>query len=104
KILNKYDRNLDEVVPLGWGIFGWINRYLFIPTYEFISGFIPHRIAIIIFTILVRLAISPITYKSYLSQAKMKALRPDINEINEKYKKDPMKKQQEMMALYSKAG
>lgn len=104
KILNKYDRNLDEVVPLGWGIFGWINRYLFIPTYEFLSGFIPHGIAIIIFTILVRLAISPITYKSYLSQAKMKALRPDINEINEKYKKDPMKKQQEMMALYSKAG
>jgi YidC/Oxa1 family membrane protein insertase len=104
KILNKYERNLDEVVPLGWGIFGWINRYLFIPTYEFLSGFIPHGIAIIIFTILVRLAISPITYKSYLSQAKMKALRPDVNEINEKFKKDPMKKQQEMMALYSKAG
>jgi YidC/Oxa1 family membrane protein insertase len=104
KILNEYERNLDEVVPLGWGIFGWINRYLFIPTYEFLSGFIPHGIAIIIFTILVRLAISPITYKSYLSQAKMKALRPDVNEINEKFKKDPMKKQQEMMALYSKAG
>lgn len=104
KILNNYNRNLDEIVPLGWGVFGWINRYLFIPTYEFLSGFIPHGIAIIIFTILVRLAISPITYKSYLSQAKMKALRPDINEINEKYKKDPMKKQQEMMALYSKAG
>lgn len=104
KILNNYNRNLDEIVPLGWGIFGWINRYLFIPTYEFLSGFIPHGIAIIIFTILVRIAISPITYKSYLSQAKMKALRPDINEINEKYKKDPMKKQQEMMALYSKAG
>lgn len=104
KILNSYNRNLDEIVPLGWGIFGWINRYLFIPTYEFLSGFIPHGIAIIIFTILVRIAISPITYKSYLSQAKMKALRPDINELNEKYKKDPMKKQQEMMALYSKAG
>ncbi|MFA5556721.1 MAG: membrane protein insertase YidC [Flavobacteriaceae bacterium] len=104
KILNSYNRNLDEIVPLGWGIFGWINRYLFIPTYEFLGGFIPHGIAIIIFTILIRIAISPITYKSYLSQAKMKALRPDINELNEKYKKDPMKKQQEMMALYSKAG
>jgi len=104
KILNNYNRNLDEIVPLGWGIFGWINRYLFIPTYEFLGGFIPHGIAIIIFTILIRIAISPITYKSYLSQAKMKALRPDINELNEKYKKDPMKKQQEMMALYSKAG
>ena len=104
KILNSYNRNLDEIVPLGWGIFGWINRYLFIPVYEFLSGFIPHGIAIIVFTILVRIAISPITYKSYLSQAKMKALRPDINELNEKFKKDPMKKQQEMMSLYSKAG
>ncbi|MFA7445784.1 MAG: membrane protein insertase YidC [Flavobacteriaceae bacterium] len=104
KILKEYNKNLDEIVPLGWGIFGWINRYLFIPTYGFLSGFIPHGIAIIIFTILVRIAISPITYKSYLSQAKMKALRPDINELNEKFKKDPMKKQQEMMALYSKAG
>lgn len=104
KILNSYNKNLDEIVPLGWGIFGWINRYLFIPVYEFLSGFIPHGIAIIVFTILVRIAISPITYKSYLSQAKMKALRPDINELNEKFKKDPMKKQQEMMSLYSKAG
>lgn len=104
KILKEYNKNLDEIVPLGWGIFGWINRYLFIPTYGFLSDFIPHGIAIIIFTILVRIAISPITYKSYLSQAKMKALRPDVNEINEKFKKDPMKKQQEMMALYSKAG
>lgn len=104
KILNSYNRNLDEIVPLGWGIFGWINRYLFIPLYTLLSGFIPHGIAIIVFTILVRLAISPITYKSYLSQAKMKALRPDIAEINEKFKNDPMKKQQEMMSLYSKAG
>lgn len=104
QILKKYDRNLDEIVPLGWGIFGWINKHLFIPLYDILSDFIPHGVAIIIFTILVRIAISPITYKSYLSQAKMKALRPDINEINEKYSKDPMKKQQEMMALYSKAG
>lgn len=104
KILDAYNRNLDEVVPLGWGIFGWINRFLFIPLFGFLSGFIPHGIAIILFTILVRIAISPITYKSYLSQAKMKALRPDINELNEKFKKDPMKKQQETMALYSKAG
>lgn len=104
QILKKYDRNLDEIVPLGWGIFGWINKHLFIPLYDLLSDFIPHGIAIIIFTILVRIAISPITYKSYLSQAKMKALRPDINELNERLKKDPMKKQQEMMALYSKAG
>ncbi|KGO90665.1 membrane protein insertase YidC [Flavobacterium suncheonense] len=104
KILNKYDKNLDEVMPLGWGIFGWINRYVFIPSYTFLSGFIPHGIAIILFTILVRLVMSPVTYKSYLSQAKMKVLRPEIAEINEKFSKDPMKKQQETMKLYSKAG
>lgn len=105
KILNKYDRNLDEIVPLGWGIFGWINKFLFIPAFNLLSALVSnYGIAIILFTILVRIAISPITYKSYLSQAKMKALRPDINELNEKFKKDPMKKQQEMMSLYSKAG
>ncbi|SFJ41712.1 membrane protein insertase YidC [Myroides guanonis] len=106
KILKSYERNLDKVVPLGWGIFGWVNRYLFIPAYSFISSFsfITHGIAIIIFTILVRLAMSPITYKSYLSQAKMKVIRPEINELNDKFKNDPMKKQQETMKLYSKAG
>ncbi|WP_417368398.1 membrane protein insertase YidC [Flavobacterium beibuense] len=104
KILNDYDRNLDEVIPLGWGIFGWINRYIFIPVFGFLSLFLPYGIGIIIFTILVRLVMSPVTYKSYLSQAKMKVIRPEIQEINEKYKKDPMKKQQETMKLYNKAG
>ncbi len=104
KILTKYEKNLDEVIPLGWGIFGWINRWIFIPVYGFLSQFMAHGIAIIIFTILVRLAMSPVTYKSYLSQAKMKVLRPEINELNEKFKKDPMKKQQETMKLYNKAG
>ncbi|HEU4497034.1 MAG TPA: membrane protein insertase YidC [Flavobacterium sp.] len=104
KILDKYEKNLDEVIPLGWGIFGWINRWIFIPVYGFLSQFMAHGIAIILFTILVRLAMSPITYKSYLSQAKMKVLRPEISELNEKFKKDPMKKQQETMKLYSKAG
>jgi YidC/Oxa1 family membrane protein insertase len=104
RILNNYDRNLDEIVPLGWGIFGWINRFIFIPTYDFLTQFFPYGIAIIVFTILVRLVMSPITYKSYLSQAKMKVLRPEIAELNEKYKNDAMKKQQETMKLYGKAG
>lgn len=104
KILNNYDKNLDEVVPLGWGLFGWINRYAFIPTFGVLKGFLPYGIAIIVLTILVRLAMSPITYKSYLSQAKMKVLRPEIQELNTKFAKDPMKKQQETMKLYSKAG
>lgn len=104
KILNHYERNLDEIMPLGWGIFGWINRYVFIPVYTGMSDFIPHGIAIILFTILIRILMSPVTYKSYLSQAKMKVLRPEIQEINEKFKKDPMKKQQETMKLYNSAG
>ena len=105
KILNDYDRNLDEIVPLGWGIFGWINRYIFIPFFAFLSGVLPsYGIAIIVMTIVVRIVLSPVTYKSYLSQAKMKVLRPEINELNEKYKDNPMKKQQETMKLYSKAG
>ena len=104
EILNGYNKNLDEVMPLGWGIFGWINRYIFIPVFGFISGFLPFGLAIIFFTILVRIVMSPVTYKSYLSQAKMKVLRPEITEINEKHKSNPLKRQQETMALYSKAG
>ncbi|MDT0642927.1 membrane protein insertase YidC [Zunongwangia sp. F363] len=105
KILDDYGRNLDEIVPLGWGIFGWINRYIFIPFFAFLSSFLPsYGLAIIVMTIVVRIILSPVTYKSYLSQAKMRILRPEINEINEKYKDNPMKKQQETMKLYSKAG
>ncbi|MBQ4804296.1 membrane protein insertase YidC [Aquimarina sp. MMG015] len=104
KILSSYDRNLDEIVPLGWGIFGVINRYIFIPFFGFLSGFLPYGIAIVVMTIVVRIVLSPVTYKSYVSQAKMKILKPEITEINEKYKDNAMKKQQETMALYSKAG
>ena len=105
KILNGYDRNLDEIVPLGWGIFGWINKFIFIPFFAFLTTFIPnYGIAIVVLTIVVRIVLSPVTYKSYLAQAKMKVLRPEINELNEKYKDNPMKKQQETMKLQSKAG
>lgn len=104
KTLKSYNQNLEKIIPLGWGIFGWINKFIFIPLFGFLSGGISYGIAIIIFTILIKIAMSPITYKSFLSQAKMKVLRPDITELGEKYKKDPMKKQQETMKLYSKAG
>jgi YidC/Oxa1 family membrane protein insertase len=102
--LTEYDRNLDEIVPLGWGIFGWINRYLLIPLFGLLSAFLPAGIAIVVMTILVRLLLSPVTYKSYVSQAKMKVIRPEIAEINEKFKDDAMKKQQATMKLYGKAG
>lgn len=104
-ILDSYDRNLDEIMPLGWGIFGWINQYIFIPFFGFLGSVLPnYGIAIIVMTIIVRIALSPVTYKSYLSQAKMKVLRPEMDELNEKYKDNAMKKQQETMKLYSKAG
>ncbi|OXB21355.1 membrane protein insertase YidC [Flavobacterium tructae] len=106
KILKSYDKNFEKIIPLGWGIFGWINRLIFIPLFGFLSSTIGLSlgIAIIIFTIIIKLAMSPITYKSFLSQAKMKVLRPEITELGEKFKKDPMKKQQETMKLYNKAG
>ncbi len=105
KTLEKYDRHIEDIVPLGWGIFGWINRYIFIPLYGFLTMFVSNQgWAIILFTLIIKLLMSPITYKSFLSQAKMKVLRPEIAELGEKFKKDPMKKQQETMKLYNKAG
>jgi len=103
-ILKQYDENISESISFGWGIIGWINRYVFFPLFGFLSGFLPFGIAIVVMTVIVRLVLSPVTYKSYLSQAKMKVLRPEITELNEKYKKDAGRKQQETMKLYSKAG
>ncbi|MFC4219154.1 membrane protein insertase YidC [Flagellimonas marina] len=105
KILDDYkELGLADSIPFGWGIFGWINRYIFTPFFSFLSSFLPFGIAIVVMTIIVRLVLSPVTYKSYLSQAKMKVLKPEITEINEKYKDNAMKKQQETMKLYNKAG
>lgn len=104
KILNKYDKKIEDIVPLGWGIFGWINKFIFIPLFGFLSTFMGLGIAIIVFTILIKIAMSPITFKSFLSQAKMKILRPEIAELGDKFSKDPLKKQQETMKLYNKAG
>lgn len=104
KILNSYDRNLDEIVPLGWGIFGWINRYLFIPLFGFLGGFLPYGIAIIVMTILIKLLMSFVQYKQFLSQAKLKILKPELDEIREKHKNNKVKAQQETLALQTKAG
>lgn len=104
KILNKYDRNLDEIVPLGWGIFGWINKFLFIPLFAFLSDYMSFGIAIIVMTILIKLVMSFVQYKQFLSQAKMKILKPELEEIRKKHKDNKMKAQQETMALQTKAG
>jgi YidC/Oxa1 family membrane protein insertase len=104
KILNKYDRNLDEIVPLGWGIFGWINKYLFIPLFALLGDFLPYGIAIIVMTILIKLLMSFVQYKQFLSQAKMKILKPELDAIRAKHKDNKMKAQQETLALQTKAG
>jgi YidC/Oxa1 family membrane protein insertase len=103
-ILKNYDENLFESISFGWGIIGWINRSVFYPLFGFLTGLVPHGIAIILLTIIVRLILSPVLYKSYVSQAKMRVLRPEITELNEKYKNDATKRQQETMKLYTKAG
>ena len=104
KVLNTYGRNLDEIVPFGWGIFGWINRYVFMPLFSFLGGFMPYGIAIVVMTILVKILLSFVQYKQFLSQAKMKILKPELDAIREKHKDNKMKAQKETMALQTKAG
>jgi YidC/Oxa1 family membrane protein insertase len=108
QILSQYEgKQLDRIVSLGWGIFRWINKFIFVPVFSFLSVFIGnYGIAIILLTIVVRIFMSPVVYKSYLSSAKMKVLRPEMQEINEKLKgkENAMKRQQETMALQRKAG
>jgi len=102
--LKEFNLNLEDSVPIGWGIFGWLNRFIFFPLFSFLTNYFSYGISIILMTIIVKVAISPLTYKSYLSQIKMKILKPELEIINEKYKDDPMKKQQETMNLYTKSG
>ncbi len=107
KTLKSYDMGFEKIVPLGGWIIGWINRYVIILVFDFLDNFIDnYGIIILLLTILIKLVISPLTIKSYLSSAKMKVLKPEVDKINAKYPKqeDAMKKQQEVMALYNKTG
>ncbi|HBG23859.1 MAG: hypothetical protein A2X17_05045 [Bacteroidetes bacterium GWF2_41_61] len=107
KTLKSYDYGFEKIVPLGGWIIGWINRYIVILVFDFLSRFITNfGLIIFLLTILIKIVISPLTLKSYMSSAKMKVLKPEIDKINAKYPKseDSMKKQQEVMALYSKTG
>ena len=103
-ILKTYDENLEESISFGWGVFGWINKNIFFPLFGFLTNYFSHGIAIILLTIIIRLVISPVLYKSYVSQAKMRILRPDISKINERFKNDAVKRQQETMKMYNRAG
>ena len=101
------DIYLERLVPLGWGIFGWVNRWCVIPVFDFLRNYIgSFGIIIFILVLLVKLVISPLTYKSYVSMAKMRLIKPQVDELAKKYPKqeDAMKRQQATMELYKKAG
>ncbi len=99
--------SLERSIDMGWGIFRWINKYLIIPVFDWLTKYIgSFGLIIILLTIVVKIVLSPLVFKSYLASAKMKVLRPEMEEINKKYpgKDNAMKRQQETMALQSKAG
>ncbi len=105
--LKKYDEDLHKLVPLGGWLIGWINRLVVIPIFDILGQHIAsYGIIILILTIIIKLLLFPLTFKSYLSSAKMRLLKPDVDRIKEKYpkKEDAMKVQQETMAMYKKAG
>ena len=103
-ILKNYDNKIYDSIYFGWGIFGWINRFIYFPFFGFLVKYFSAGIAVILMTIVTRIVMSPVTYKTYVSQARMKVIRPEITELNEKYKNDAVKRQQETMKLYNKAG
>ena len=107
RTLKSYDLGFEQLVPLGWWIIGWINRYVVINVFNLLNGFTTnYGLIILLLTLMVKLVISPLTLKSYMSSAKMRVIKPEVDKINEKYPNsaDAMKKQQETMALYKKAG
>lgn len=109
KILRKYKIDLERQIPLGWSFFlmHWINRFAVIPVFNFLEGFnLNYGIIILILTLLLKIVLFPIAYKTYLSSARMRVLKPEVDEIGKKFpdKADALKKQQAVMAMYKKAG
>lgn len=106
KLLKSYDKNFDEILPLGWSFIGTMNRWFFIPMYNLISSWgISAGWVIFLMTIIVKLILSPIMFKQHKLSAMMRVIRPEIEEVNEKHKNsDPMKRQQATMEVYRKAG
>ncbi len=101
------DLRLQELVPLGWGIFGWVNKFIVIPLFDFLREYISNfGIIILILAVFVKLLISPMTYSSYISMAKMRVVKPQIDELSARYPKpeDAQKKQAATMDLYRKTG
>lgn len=98
--------DLQKQIPLGWGIFGYVNKWIVIPVFNFFDGYnLNYGLVILLLTLVIKLLLFPLQYRSYLSQAKMKVLKPEVDELNAQYEKeDPLKKQQAVMALYKRAG
>ena len=106
RLLKTYDMEIDKVINLGWGIFGWVNKFIVIPIFDWLETTgMSYGIIILILTLIIKIALSPLTFKNYMSSAKMRVLKPEIDELNEKHKNaDAMKKQQATMELYRKTG
>jgi len=114
KVLSAYDKDLEgenklslrSIIPLGWGVFGWVNRFAIIPMFNFFSNFISNfGLIILLMTLTIKLVLFPLTYKSYISSAKMKVLKPEIDEINARIPAEKMaERQKATMELYNKVG
>lgn len=114
KILSAYDKGVDsdlklqlnKLIPLGWGIFGWVNQYAIIPMFNFFSQFMGNfGLIILLMTIAIKMILLPLTYKSYMSSAKMRVLKPEIDEINARIPADKAaERQKATMELYGKVG
>ncbi|MBO7074733.1 MAG: membrane protein insertase YidC [Bacteroidales bacterium] len=107
KVMDRYDIGLDKQIPLGGKLVGWINRYIVVNVFDWLGSYgWNYGIVILVLTIIIKLCLMPFAYKSYQSTAKMRVLKPEIDEINAKFpdEKDNMKKQQAVMDLYKKAG
>ena len=104
KILNQYDKNLESSIPFGWGVIGWINKSVFSPLYGWLTNYLSYGLAIIVMTIIVKILLSFVQYKQFLTQAKNKIIKPELDAIRDKYKKDKMKAQKETMALQTRVG
>ncbi len=105
--LKSYDQKYEKIIPLGGNLVGWFTRFVIIPMFNFFHRFIDNfGIIILLMTIVIKLVVLPLTYKSYSSSAKMSALKPELEKLNDKYPKqeDAMKKQQAQMDLYKRAG
>lgn len=105
KTLAKFDTQLERIIPMGWGIFRWVNKYVVINVFHFLSQYVSSfGLIIFLLTLIIKTVLLPLVYRSYLSAAKMRVLKPELDEIKAKHGEDMSKLQQENMKLYRKAG